>query len=578
MPKTSRKPQLVNGALAVCLIAGIGLAAASVGAPAQATSTPITAAVQRGTVSTTVTATGNVQPAQNLAVNFKSGGTLTEIDVAVGQQVAPGQVLAKVDPTDANIALHSAQANLTAAQGKLAQIEQVQSPQEQAQNAAGLAQSQTQLTSAEVALADSRRATQADAINLATAVNQAIQQYNQDVNKANSDQPGSQQQATDQATVAKDRDAVQNAQDAQQSGAIKDQQSLDQAQSSVNSAQASLTATEAGNAVKSQPPKVGDLASAQAAVAQAQASVETAQETVNNTTLVAPAPGTVASIASQVGETVGSSGGSSSSSSSSSSSTGSSSGGGGGGATGASGTASSASSSSGFMVLTNVSNLQVLAGFTEGDAAKLQVGQPATVTVAALPGKELAATVSEIDTLQTVVSNVVTYNVLFNLNDTVPGLKPGMTANVAVIVSEKDNVLHVPTAAVSLRTGGSTVTVMNGKKQQSVPVVTGLRGDNGTEVDSGLTEGQLVVVSTGTSTRSAGTGRPPGPVPASAAPAPARAPASAVVGSVAARRGPAADADQPEARHRHQGRGQDLQPRRHQGPRPPRGVADHRAG
>ena len=62
------------------------------------------------------------------------------------------------------------------------------------------------------------------------------------------------------------------------------------------------------------------------------------------------------------------------------------------------------------------------------------------------------------------VSNVVTYNVLFNLTDTVPGLKPGMTANVAVIVSEKDNVLHVPTAAVSLRTGGSTVTVMNGKK------------------------------------------------------------------------------------------------------------------
>ena len=95
------KPQLVNGALAVCLIAGVGLAAASVGAPAQAKSAPVTAPVQRGTVSTTVTATGNVQPAQNVAVNFKSGGTLTEIDVAVGQQVAPGQVLAKVDPTDA---------------------------------------------------------------------------------------------------------------------------------------------------------------------------------------------------------------------------------------------------------------------------------------------------------------------------------------------------------------------------------------------------------------------------------------------------------------------------------------------
>ena len=200
MPKTSRKPQLVNGALAVCLIAGIGLAAASVGAPAQATSAPITAAVQRGTVSTTVTATGNVQPAQNLAVNFKSGGTLTEIDVAVGQQVAPGQVLAKVDPTDANIALQSAQANLTAAQGKLAQLQQVQSPQEQAQNAAGLAQSQTQLNSAEVALGDTQRAAQADAINLATAVNQAIQQYNQDVNR-----PTAPPEATDRTRTPRTR-------------------------------------------------------------------------------------------------------------------------------------------------------------------------------------------------------------------------------------------------------------------------------------------------------------------------------------------------------------------------------------
>ena len=82
--------------------------------------------------------------------------------------------------------------------------------------------------------------------------------------------------------------------------------------------------------------------------------------------------------------------------------------------------------------------------------AKIKDGQPATVTVDALPGTKLAAHVVAIDTTSTVVSNVVTYNVTFAFDNPTPaGVKPGMTAEVDVIVAETDNVVHVPTSAVT---------------------------------------------------------------------------------------------------------------------------------
>ena len=95
------------------------------------------------------------------------------------------------------------------------------------------------------------------------------------------------------------------------------------------------------------------------------------------------------------------------------------------------------------------------------------------------------------------MSNVVTYNAMLALDNTAAQVKPGMSANVSVVVAKADNVLHVPTAAV--RGGGATATIMIVKsgKQTPTTVTVGVRGDDSTEIDSGLTEGDFVVVSTG---------------------------------------------------------------------------------
>ena len=74
---------------------------------------------------------------------------------------------------------------------------------------------------------------------------------------------------------------------------------------------------------------------------------------------------------------------------------------------------------------------------------------------------------SEIDTTSTVVSNVVTYNAIVVFDSVPAAVKPGMTASVSVITASKDNVISVPSAAISSTGGQSTVTVRNGGKDET---------------------------------------------------------------------------------------------------------------
>jgi multidrug efflux pump subunit AcrA (membrane-fusion protein) len=273
----------------------------------------------------------------------------------------------------------------------------------------------------------------------------------------------------DEAKIGSDRQALQNAQVSASTTASRDAQSVAAAQIGVKTARMSV-------AVKQAPPTAAALAAAKAAVVNAQVALSSAELTLSETTVRAPIAGLVASVNGVVGTTVA--GGGSTPSATSSSSSG-----------------SSGSSSSPFVTLTDVRGLLVSASFAETDAAKLKVGQPATVTVDALPSKEFAAHVISIaSTASTSSSNVVTYTVLFSLDQTAAQLKPGMTANVDVVVGEQDNVVHVPTAAINGSGSGATVTVLRNGKQVTVPVVVGLQGDSSTAILSGVKAGDQVVL------------------------------------------------------------------------------------
>ena len=165
------------------------------------------------------------------------------------------------------------------------------------------------------------------------------------------------------------------------------------------------------------------------------------------------------------------------------------------------------------MTLTNLSTLQIKAGLSETDSGKVKVGQAATVTLAALPGVNLAARVASIDATATVVSNVVTYNAVLLLDRTDAGVKPGMTAAVSIVVAERTNALRVPTAAVRGSGNNTTVTVLKGTEQVATPVVVGLRGDDSVEIVSGLQAGDAVVISSGVTAGGSSVTAPAGRLP-----------------------------------------------------------------
>jgi macrolide-specific efflux system membrane fusion protein len=255
----------------------------------------------------------------------------------------------------------------------------------------------------------------------------------------------------------------------------KNAQSLTSAKQSVKGAQLGKTSAVLAKKVKEQPARIGDLESARAGVVTAQANLEIARKTLAESVLRAPFGGTVASVSGHVGEDVAG-GGVSSGTSSGTDSTG----------------------SSALVTLVDLGRLEVTAGFSETDAAKVKVGQPATVGLDALPNAKLAAHVVAVDTLSTVVSNVVTYNVTFVLDRSTAGVKPGMSASVDVVTQERDNAITLPSSAVSGSGSAATVTVLRNGQQARISVVAGLQGDSNTEILSGLRAGETVVLPTAT--------------------------------------------------------------------------------
>jgi multidrug efflux pump subunit AcrA (membrane-fusion protein) len=268
----------------------------------------------------------------------------------------------------------------------------------------------------------------------------------------------------------------------QQAGAT-DPADVAKAQTAVNQAQANLDSVKAANDAKATVDPVA-VAQAQAALNQAALNVSDAQKALDATTLKAPAAGTISAVNFTVGQTVGGGGTAASASSSSSGS-------------GSASSASSSSSSKAFATLLDLDHMVVKVGFPEADAGKVAAGQPVGLTIDSLTGQRLTGSVSEIDTTSTVVSNVVTYNAIVSFDSVPAAVKPGMSASVSVITASRDNVVAVPSAAISTSGGQSTVTVRSAGKDEVRPVVTGLKGDGTTEVASGLNEGDQVVMSVG---------------------------------------------------------------------------------
>ncbi len=104
-----------------------------------------------------------------------------------------------------------------------------------------------------------------------------------------------------------------------------------------------------------------------------------------------------------------------------------------------------------FILVNDLSQLQIKASIAEADIGNVREKQNVTFTVDAFPNQSFKGTVRQIRNQPVVQSNVVTYATIIDVNNDALTLKPGMTANVAVTVEERINALLIPNAALRSR-------------------------------------------------------------------------------------------------------------------------------
>ncbi len=466
--------------LAVVAVAVAVLAIVEIGPPTSSarTSKEIVTA-ENGVVQSTVTGSGNIAAGTDLDVNFKAAGTLQTLDVSQGQHVNQGQLLATLDPTSAQLALDQADESLNAAEYQLTAAENGTSSASAAAGSGTTNASLTGATSGPEYVSDTH-------------------DVGASASSARPDHHSSTPTTTITTITTITTEPATNKPTGHSGGTGSSSGSSSGSSGSRGSGSSTHGSGSTGTTTTSTP-SPASIASAQAAVYGAEANVQSAEQALANTKLYAPTSGTIVSLASLLpGDSVSAGSTSDASSASSSSSSSSSSGGFTGGSTtagslGGSSSSSSSSSSSPFAEIVNTDSLTMTVAFSESDITKVKVGQPATVTLDALPGVELGSHVSQISTVGTTSSGVVSYDATLTLDQTDSQIKPGMSASASVIVSQAQGVT-VPNEAVTGTGSLGTVNLMRHGKTVSQQVVVGLRGDSRTQIISGLSAGQQVVV------------------------------------------------------------------------------------
>ena len=278
-----------------------------------------------------------------------------------------------------------------------------------------------------------------------------------------------------------------------------------EAQATVSTDQARLSSDQTAGASSAQ------IAADQAAVTAAQNSLTNAQTALSESTLTSPIDGTVAAVSLTVGQQV--SGGSTSSTSSGGSSgsgggSGAGAGGGGAGGTGSTGSSSSSSSSSSAQVVVISTNTYVVnASVDDTEVGQIKNGEQVTITANGST-QPVYGTVTSVAMLASSSSTVPSYPVTISVTGTPTGLYPGASATVAITVKQVTDAVVVPTAAIHYESGNAVVYQMSGGKQVSKPVTTGMTSGGQTQIVSGLSDGdQVVIPSRGTGTTGTGTTR-----------------------------------------------------------------------
>ena len=270
-----------------------------------------------------------------------------------------------------------------------------------------------------------------------------------------------------------------------------------QAEASLAGAQSQLSQDQASSASTAQ------LAADQASVSAAQSQADSANAALSGATLTSPIDGIVVTVGLTAGQQMsgggsGSGGGGGSGSGSGGGGSGSGSGGGGsgsgsgGGDSGGGGSGGTSSGSSGSITVISANDI-INANVDATVVGRIKTGDQAVITTQNAAGPVLG-TVASIGLIASTSSGVATFPVVINVTGTPSGLYQGASATISIIYNQVSNVLAVPTAAVVFSGGKIVVYTMVHGHRVAKDVTTGLTSEGLTQIASGLTAGEQVVV------------------------------------------------------------------------------------
>lgn len=139
---------------------------------------------------------------------------------------------------------------------------------------------------------------------------------------------------------------------------------------------------------------------------------------------------------------------------------------------------------------------------SEIDIPKVTIGNKATITMDAFPGKTFTGKIMSIDTTGVVNSGVTNYPAYIAYDSAVDGIYPNMGVDAKIITNIKADVIMIPNVAIQSLTDSKSVRVMKKAKISSVTVEVGVANDTNTEIVSGIQEGDIIVTSVISSTQS----------------------------------------------------------------------------
>lgn len=406
--------------------------------------------VERGSIDVTVSTTGTILPEEQINLTFEQPGLVDEVLVEAGDAVQPGDVLARLASRQQDNAVRQAEIALEIQQLNYDRLFEPPSDAELAAAQAGL----------EAAYANYNKiASGADPEDVwigELQVEQAYKQYEQAEASLKAVQPWlpddqlvTYREQRDQAQLLVETRRLQLEQ--LQSGAGPG--ALQAAQASITQAQAEL------NGLLEDPSEL-EVARLETQISQAELALRRAQEAAGGALLTAPIAGVIAQVNVQPGSVVPGQGAA--------------------------------------IVLVDASRLHVVASIDEIDVADVMPGQPAIVSLNALPDQPVRGQVTEVSPAATVDQGIVTYEARIDLEPTDVPLLAGMTVTVEIITQRLNDVLLVPNWALSLNreTGQTYVSVLEDDGTlREVPIALGVRGESSTQVISGVEEGQTVAVS-----------------------------------------------------------------------------------